>query len=74
VLRQLQQWLDRPDPSGWIVVTGGPGMGKSAILSRLCREIDLAARFGPHRRDVLAQRADRPGEATLADQVASSLE
>jgi AAA ATPase domain/Calcineurin-like phosphoesterase len=33
VLAQLDQWLIGPGEAGWVVVTGGPGMGKSAILS-----------------------------------------
>jgi WD40 repeat protein len=33
VLGQLDEWLDGPSETGWVVVTGGPGMGKSAILS-----------------------------------------
>jgi predicted ATPase len=33
VLGQLDQWLDGLGETEWGVVTGGPGMGKSAILS-----------------------------------------
>jgi len=33
VLAQLDEWLLGPGEAGWVVVTGGPGMGKSAILS-----------------------------------------
>ena len=33
VLAQLDEWLVGPGESGWVVVTGGPGMGKSAALS-----------------------------------------
>jgi WD40 repeat protein len=33
VLAQLDRWLDAPGEAGWVLVTGGPGMGKSAILS-----------------------------------------
>jgi hypothetical protein len=29
----LDHWLDDPSEQGWVVVTGGPGMGKSALLS-----------------------------------------
>jgi WD40 repeat protein len=33
VLAQLDAWLDAPRGPNWVVVTGGPGMGKSAILA-----------------------------------------
>ena len=33
VLAQLDEWLLGPGEAGWVVVTGGPGMGKSAVLS-----------------------------------------
>ena len=33
VLAQLDAWLLGPGEAGWIVVTGVPGMSKSAVLS-----------------------------------------
>jgi ATP/maltotriose-dependent transcriptional regulator MalT len=45
VLARLDEWLLGPDETRWVVVTGGPGMGKSAILSQWLdrREADGAA-------------------------------
>jgi hypothetical protein len=33
VLARLDAWLIGADDTRWVVVTGGPGMGKSAILA-----------------------------------------
>jgi predicted ATPase len=48
VLRQLDTWLDGPDYTGWVVVTGGPGMGKSAILSTWLARREEAGATVPH--------------------------
>lgn len=40
-LRRLVEWLDRPRPDGQpLVVTGSPGVGKSAVLGRVVTTAD----------------------------------
>ncbi|SNT38362.1 WD40 repeat [Asanoa hainanensis] len=44
VLRVVGDWLDRPGPDGrLLLVTGAPGVGKSAVLGRLVTAADAAA-------------------------------
>src|SRR6266568_1253603 len=44
-LTQIVKWLDRPDPDRRVlVVTGAPGVGKSAVLGRIVMTADPAVR------------------------------
>jgi WD40 repeat protein len=48
-LRHLADWLDRPEPAGCpLIVTGSPGVGKSAVLGRIVTtaDADLNATLG----------------------------
>ncbi|WP_437978630.1 TIR domain-containing protein [Sorangium sp. So ce295] len=62
VLAAIDRHLDGAGASGrWVLVTGGPGMGKSAILSRWLDAEEQRGRGAPHhflRRDVMDW--DRP--------------
>jgi hypothetical protein len=42
VLAWLDERLDGPGEAGWVVLTGGPGMGKSAILSEWLKRREAA--------------------------------
>jgi WD40 repeat protein/DNA-binding SARP family transcriptional activator len=45
VLSQIAGWLDRPEPDRRVlVVTGSPGVGKSAVLGRIVTTADTAIR------------------------------
>jgi hypothetical protein len=66
VLARLDEWLLGPDETRWVVVTGGPGMGKSAILSKWLDRREAAGAAVPHhfvRRQVIdwdqPERVDR---------------
>ena len=48
VLARLDEWLLGPDDTGWVVVTGGPGMGKSALLSKWLDRREAAGAAVPH--------------------------
>jgi len=48
VLAQLDQWLLGSGETGWVVVTGGPGMGKSAVLSAWLARREAAGAVVPH--------------------------
>ena len=48
VLAQLDEWLLGPSEAGWVVVTGGPGMGKSAVLSAWLARREAACAEVPH--------------------------
>jgi AAA ATPase domain/WD domain, G-beta repeat len=48
VLARLDQWLLGPDDTRWVVVTGGPGMGKSAVLSTWLARREAAGARVPH--------------------------
>lgn len=44
-LLQLVRWLDRPNPDRQVlVITGSPGVGKSAVLGRIVTTADATAR------------------------------
>ncbi|HXZ75349.1 MAG TPA: hypothetical protein VEH31_31390, partial [Streptosporangiaceae bacterium] len=44
-LRRIAEWLDRPEPDRRVlVVTGSPGVGKSAVLGRIVTTADTAIR------------------------------
>jgi hypothetical protein len=57
VLAQLDEWLLGPGEAGWVVVTGGPGMGKSAVLSAWLARREAAGAVVPHH--FVRQRHDR---------------
>ena len=48
VLARLDEWLLGPGEAGWVVVTGGPGMGKSAVLSAWLARREAAGAVVPH--------------------------
>lgn len=48
MLARLDEWLDGPGEAGWVVLTGGPGMGKSAILSAWLARREKAGTVVPH--------------------------
>jgi len=48
VLARLDEWLDEDDEAGWVIVTGGPGMGKSAILAAWLARREAAGVRVPH--------------------------
>jgi hypothetical protein len=71
VLAQLDQWLLGPS-AGWVVVTGGPGMGKSALLSQWLGRREAAGAVVPHhfvRRQVATWDQPEVIAASLAGQI-----
>jgi hypothetical protein len=73
VLRQLDTWLDGSDHTGWVVVTGGPGMGKSAILSTWLTRRENAGATVPHH-FVRRQVADWDQPEVIAASLATQIE
>jgi WD40 repeat protein len=72
VLARLDEWLLGPAEAGWIVVTGGPGMGKSAILSSWLARREAAGVAVPHhfvRRQVVDWDQPEAIAASLAAQI-----
>jgi len=72
VLTRLDEWLDRPGEAGWVVVTGGPGMGKSAILSAWLARREATGAVVPHhfiRRQVIDWDQPEVIAASLAAQI-----
>jgi hypothetical protein len=72
VLARLDAWLLGPDDTGWVVVTGGPGMGKSAILSTWLDRREAAGAAVPHhfvRRQVIDWDQPERITASLAAQI-----
>src|SRR5688572_20292448 len=72
VLARLDEWLLGPDDTGWVVVTGGPGMGKSAILSAWLARREAAGAVVPHhfvRRQVIDWDQPERIAASLAAQI-----
>jgi WD40 repeat protein len=64
-LTELVQWLDRPTPDGRVlVITGSPGVGKSAVLGRVVTTADpeLRGRLPDHDQAVRAS----PGSIACA--------
>jgi hypothetical protein len=43
VLAKIDHWLSRPDAPRFFIITGQPGIGKSALAARLTQTHDLAA-------------------------------
>ncbi|HWO18301.1 MAG TPA: PQQ-binding-like beta-propeller repeat protein [Kofleriaceae bacterium] len=71
-LAQLDEWLLRPGQIGWVVVTGGPGMGKSALLSQWLARREAAGIVVPHhfvRRQVANWDQPEALAASLAAQI-----
>lgn len=73
VLAQLDEWLDTPGETGWVVVTGGPGMGKSAILSAWLARREAAGALVPHH-FVRRQVADWDQPEVIAASLAAQIE
>jgi WD40 repeat protein len=73
VLAQLDEWLEGPGEAGWVVVTGGPGMGKSAILSTWLARREAAGAAVPHH-FVRRQVADWDQPEAIAASLAAQLE
>ena len=72
VLARLDQWLLGPDDTRWVVVTGGPGMGKSALLSTWLARREAARAHVPHhfvRRQVIDWDQPERIAASLAAQI-----
>ena len=72
VLAQLDEWLLGPGEAGWVVVTGGPGMGKSAVLSTWLARRKAAGAVVPHhfiRRQVVDWDQPERIAASLAAQI-----
>jgi WD40 repeat protein len=72
VLARLDERLLGPDDTGWVVVTGGPGMGKSAILSKWLDRREAAGAEVPHhfvRRQVIDWDQPERIAASLAAQI-----
>jgi len=72
VLAQLDEWLIGPSEAGWVVVTGGPGMGKSAVLSAWLARREAAGAAVPHhfvRRQVANWDQPEVIAASLAAQI-----
>jgi hypothetical protein len=73
VLARLDEWLDGPGEAGWVVVTGGPGMGKSAILSAWLARREAAGAVVPHH-FVRRQVADWDQPEAIAVSLAAQIE
>ena len=72
VLAQLDEWLLGPGEAGWVVITGGPGMGKSAVLSAWLGQREAAGAVVPHhfvRRQVVDWDQPERIAASLAAQI-----
>src|SRR4051794_7766012 len=48
VLAEIDRLLVAEEADRWVVVTGGPGMGKSAILAAWLRRCEAAGTVVPH--------------------------
>lgn len=64
--KKILKWLERRDAKGLLVVTGPPGSGKSAILSRLVLLSDPKGRAGVPVADMPDGTVPPPGCVTLA--------
>lgn len=72
MLAQLDQWLLGPGEVGWVMITGGPGMGKSALLSAWLTRREIAGTLVPHhfiRRQVANWDQPEVIAASLAAQI-----
>jgi WD40 repeat protein len=73
VLARLDEWLLGPKQVGWAVVTGGPGMGKSAILSAWLARREAAGAVVPHH-FIRRQVADWDQPEVIAISLAAQIE
>jgi WD40 repeat protein len=73
VLARLDEWLDGPGETGWVVLTGGPGMGKSALLSAWLARREAAGAVVPHH-FVRRQVADWDQPEAIAISLATQIE
>jgi WD40 repeat protein len=72
VLGRLDEWLLTRDDTRWVVITGGPGMGKSALVSAWLARREAAGVTVPHhfvRRQVADWDQPERIAASLAAQV-----
>ncbi len=72
VLARLDEWLLGSRVAGWVVVAGGPGMGKSAVLSAWLARREAAGAVVPHhfvRRQVADWDQPEVIAASLAEQI-----
>lgn len=47
VLASLHEWLDGSSDRGWLLLTGSPGVGKSAVLAHFTERLELSGRSVP---------------------------
>ncbi|HWO25377.1 MAG TPA: AAA family ATPase [Kofleriaceae bacterium] len=73
VLARLDEWLLGPGDARWVVVTGGPGMGKSAILAAWLLRREAAGAVVPHH-FVRRQVADWDQPEVIAASIAAQIE
>jgi WD40 repeat protein len=73
VLDQLDEWLDGPREVGWVLVTGGPGMGKSAILAAWLARREARGTAVPHH-FIRRQVADWDQPEVIAISLAAQIE
>jgi hypothetical protein len=72
VLARLDEWLLGSGAAGWVVVTGGPGTGKSAVLAEWLARREAAGALVPHhfvRRQVATWDQPEVIAASLAAQI-----
>jgi hypothetical protein len=73
VLARLDEWLLTRDDTRWVVITGGPGMGKSALVSAWLARREAAGAKVPHHL-VRRQVADWDQPARIAASLAAQIE
>jgi WD40 repeat protein len=73
VLARLDEWLDGPTEVGWVLVTGGPGMGKSAILAAWLTRREASGGGVPHH-FIRRQVADWDQPEVIAASLAAQIE
>ena len=73
MLARLDEWLDGPGEAGWVVLTGGPGMGKSAILSAWLARREATGAAVPHH-FIRRQVADWDQPEVIAASLAAQIE
>jgi WD40 repeat protein len=73
VLARLDDWVDGPAEVAWVVVTGGPGMGKSALLAAWLARREAAGERVPHH-FIRRQVADWDQPEVIAASLAAQIE
>lgn len=48
ILVSIDEWLEGTGARGWLLVTGSPGAGKSALLSHLVERLSTPGQLPPH--------------------------